>query len=108
LFKASTALVASAAITLVALAIFGYVKGRFTGAAPLRSSIQTVVIGGLAPEWPSSSLERYRDSRDAGHAHFRGSGWISQQELREIADVTFHLFGTWISPKDSSRSIQHV
>jgi predicted membrane protein (TIGR00267 family) len=48
LFKAATALVASAAITLVALAIFGYVKGRFTGAAPLRSSIQTVLIGGLA------------------------------------------------------------
>jgi VIT1/CCC1 family predicted Fe2+/Mn2+ transporter len=48
LFKASTALVASAAITLVALAIFGYVKGHFTGAAPLRSSIQTVLIGGLA------------------------------------------------------------
>jgi predicted membrane protein (TIGR00267 family) len=48
LLKASTALVASVAITLVALAIFGYVKGRFTGAAPLRSSIQTVLIGGVA------------------------------------------------------------
>ncbi len=34
--------------TLVALAIFGYVKGRFTGAPPLRSSIQTMVIGGIA------------------------------------------------------------
>jgi vacuolar iron transporter family protein len=48
LLKASSALVASVAITLVALAIFGYVKGRFTGAAPLRSSIQTVLIGGVA------------------------------------------------------------
>jgi len=38
----------SVAITLVALAIFGYVKGRFTGAVPLRSSIQTVLIGGVA------------------------------------------------------------
>jgi VIT1/CCC1 family predicted Fe2+/Mn2+ transporter len=46
--KASTALVASVAITLLALAIFGYVKGHFTGAAPLRSAIQTVLIGGLA------------------------------------------------------------
>jgi VIT1/CCC1 family predicted Fe2+/Mn2+ transporter len=46
--KASTALVASVAITLLALAVFGYVKGRFTGAAPVRSAIQTVLIGGLA------------------------------------------------------------
>jgi VIT1/CCC1 family predicted Fe2+/Mn2+ transporter len=48
LLKASSALGASVAITLVALAIFGYVKGRFTGAAPLRSAIQTVLIGGVA------------------------------------------------------------
>jgi len=46
--KASTALLASVAITLLALAIFGYVKGRFTGAPPLRSAIQTLLIGGLA------------------------------------------------------------
>jgi hypothetical protein len=31
-----------------ALAIFGYIKGHFTGAPPLRSAIQTVLIGGLA------------------------------------------------------------
>ena len=46
--KASTALVASVAITLLALAVFGYVKGHFTGAAPVRSAIQTVLIGGVA------------------------------------------------------------
>lgn len=46
--SASAALLASVAITLLALAVFGYVKGRFTGAAPLRSSLQTVLIGGLA------------------------------------------------------------
>src|SRR5512136_3003704 len=46
--KASTALVASVAITLLALAASGYVKGHFTGAAPVRSSIQTVLIGGVA------------------------------------------------------------
>ena len=45
---ASTALVASVAITLLALAVFGYVKGHYTGAAPVRSSIQTVLIGGVA------------------------------------------------------------
>jgi VIT1/CCC1 family predicted Fe2+/Mn2+ transporter len=46
--KASAALVASVTITLLALAIFGYVKGRFTGAPPVRSAIQTLLIGGLA------------------------------------------------------------
>jgi VIT1/CCC1 family predicted Fe2+/Mn2+ transporter len=48
LAKASTALPYSVVATIVALAIFGYIKGRFTGAPPLRSSIQTTVIGGLA------------------------------------------------------------
>jgi len=38
----------SVAVTLLALAVFGYIKGRFTGAKPLRSGLQTVVIGGLA------------------------------------------------------------
>jgi VIT1/CCC1 family predicted Fe2+/Mn2+ transporter len=46
--KASTALVASVAITLLALAIFGYVKGHFTGAPPWRTAMQTVLIGGVA------------------------------------------------------------
>ncbi|HEU4402244.1 MAG TPA: VIT1/CCC1 transporter family protein [Candidatus Polarisedimenticolia bacterium] len=38
----------SVLVTLAALAIFGYIKGRFTGTAPLRSAIQTTLIGGLA------------------------------------------------------------
>jgi VIT1/CCC1 family predicted Fe2+/Mn2+ transporter len=42
------ALVWSAVVTLLALAVFGYIKGRFTGSKPGRSSLQTVVIGGLA------------------------------------------------------------
>ena len=46
--KAPTALVASVAITLMALAMFGYVKGHFTGAPPWRSAMQTVLIGGVA------------------------------------------------------------
>ena len=46
--SARMALEYSVAATLVALAIFGYVKGRFTGAHALRSSAQTTVIGGLA------------------------------------------------------------
>jgi VIT1/CCC1 family predicted Fe2+/Mn2+ transporter len=35
-------------VTLVALGLFGFVKGRFTGARPLRSCLQTILIGGLA------------------------------------------------------------
>ena len=46
--SAGSALNASVAITLVALLVFGYVKGRFTGAGPVRSAIQTALIGGLA------------------------------------------------------------
>jgi VIT1/CCC1 family predicted Fe2+/Mn2+ transporter len=46
--NARSALVVSAAVTIVALGIFGYVKGRFTGARPLVSGAQTVVIGGIA------------------------------------------------------------
>jgi VIT1/CCC1 family predicted Fe2+/Mn2+ transporter len=42
------ALAISIAVTLLALFIFGYVKGRFTGARPFRSAVQTVFIGGLA------------------------------------------------------------
>src|ERR1700729_755071 len=44
----SSALTASVAITLVALLVFGGVKGRLTGAGTVRSAVQTVVIGGLA------------------------------------------------------------
>jgi VIT1/CCC1 family predicted Fe2+/Mn2+ transporter len=44
----ATALEASIALTLLALALFGGVKALFTGARPLRSAIQTMVIGGLA------------------------------------------------------------
>ncbi len=42
------ALAASAMITLLALSVFGYVKGRFTTVRPFRSAWQTVIVGGLA------------------------------------------------------------
>jgi len=48
LHSAHSALVVSVAMTLFALAVFGYVKGRFTGTRAVRSASQTVVIGGLA------------------------------------------------------------
>jgi len=48
LHSAREALVWSAAVTLAALGVFGYIKGRFTGSKPRRSALQTIVIGGLA------------------------------------------------------------
>jgi len=43
-----SALIGSVVVTLLALLVFGYVKGRFTTAKPFRSAWQTVVVGGLA------------------------------------------------------------
>ncbi|MDR3404107.1 MAG: VIT1/CCC1 transporter family protein [Chthoniobacter sp.] len=45
---AHRALKVSAVVTLIALAIFGAIKGRFTGVPVVRSGLQTCVIGGLA------------------------------------------------------------
>lgn len=42
------ALTVSVAVTLVALFIFGWVKGKMTGISPWRGGLQTIVIGGLA------------------------------------------------------------
>jgi vacuolar iron transporter family protein len=44
----STALIYSIGFTLVALLVFGFVKGRFTGTRPLRSALQTAFIGSVA------------------------------------------------------------
>jgi VIT1/CCC1 family predicted Fe2+/Mn2+ transporter len=46
--NARTGLIVSAVVTLIALGVFGYIKGRFTGTKPLRGASQTMVIGGLA------------------------------------------------------------
>ena len=46
--SSSAALQVSVGVTLVALFVFGYVKGRFTGINPMRGGAQTVLIGGLA------------------------------------------------------------
>ncbi len=43
-----SALLASVALTAVALLVFGYVKGRFTTARPTRSALQTLLVGALA------------------------------------------------------------
>jgi VIT1/CCC1 family predicted Fe2+/Mn2+ transporter len=44
----TVALLYSIVMTLVALLIFGFVKGRFTGTRPVRSALQTALIGSAA------------------------------------------------------------
>src|SRR5262249_60184321 len=45
-------LIISCGVTAVALAIFGYIKGHFTGTRPARSALPTTPIGGLAAPAP--------------------------------------------------------
>jgi VIT1/CCC1 family predicted Fe2+/Mn2+ transporter len=45
---AHRALELSVAVTLTALLVFGYIKGRFTGTRPVRAALQTLTIGGVA------------------------------------------------------------
>src|ERR1044072_6608481 len=42
------ALLLSVTLTLLALLVFGFIKGRYTGTRPLRSALQTALIGSLA------------------------------------------------------------
>jgi VIT1/CCC1 family predicted Fe2+/Mn2+ transporter len=42
------ALLLSVAVTLIALFAFGFIKGRYTGTRPLRSALQTALIGSVA------------------------------------------------------------
>lgn len=44
----ASALRVSVVVTLAALLVFGYIKGRFTGARPVRSALQTAAIGSVA------------------------------------------------------------
>ncbi len=46
--EAHEALLWSVVITVIALFIFGYVKGTFTGTRPFKSAIQTCLIGSVA------------------------------------------------------------
>jgi VIT1/CCC1 family predicted Fe2+/Mn2+ transporter len=45
---ARTAFAFSVVLTLLALTLFGYIKGHFTGTFPLRSAFQTLLVGGIA------------------------------------------------------------
>jgi VIT1/CCC1 family predicted Fe2+/Mn2+ transporter len=46
--RSDIALPISAIVTLIALFIFGFVKGKFTGSKPFKSAWQTLLVGGLA------------------------------------------------------------
>ena len=46
--SSANALLLSIVLTIIALLIFGFVKGRFTGTRPLRSALQTAFIGSVA------------------------------------------------------------
>ena len=48
LSSATRGLQVSAIVTLAALGVFGYIKGKYTGERALRSAFQTMVIGGVA------------------------------------------------------------
>ncbi len=46
--EAHQALLWSVGVTVIALFVFGYIKGKFTGAKPLKSALQTCFIGSVA------------------------------------------------------------
>jgi VIT1/CCC1 family predicted Fe2+/Mn2+ transporter len=48
LADAPRALQLSVGFTLIALLVFGYIKGRFTGTTPIKNALQTAFIGGIA------------------------------------------------------------
>jgi VIT1/CCC1 family predicted Fe2+/Mn2+ transporter len=48
LHQVQTALSVSIGVTLLALFVFGYIKGRFTGLTPWRGAVQTILVGGIA------------------------------------------------------------
>ena len=46
--RSQSALMVSAALTLAALLVFGFIKGQFAGTKPMRSALHTALVGGLA------------------------------------------------------------
>jgi VIT1/CCC1 family predicted Fe2+/Mn2+ transporter len=44
----TNALLWSIGVTLATLFIFGFIKGRYTGTRPMRSALQTALIGSAA------------------------------------------------------------
>jgi VIT1/CCC1 family predicted Fe2+/Mn2+ transporter len=48
LYAAHDALIVSIVVTIIALFVFGYVQGHYTGAGRWKSAMQTTIVGGLA------------------------------------------------------------
>ena len=48
ILQPESALIVSVIVTLIALFIFGLIKGKFTGSKPIKSAGQTTLVGGLA------------------------------------------------------------
>lgn len=46
--KAGSGLIASSAVTILALGVFGYLKGKYMGTGAATGALQTAVVGGLA------------------------------------------------------------
>ncbi|CAI0412317.1 unnamed protein product [Linum tenue] len=46
--RAQDAVIASVIVTLIALLLFGFAKGHFTGSRPFISALQTALIGAIA------------------------------------------------------------
>src|SRR5260370_16739823 len=57
----------SVAITILALAVFGFVKSRFTGISPWRGAFQTVITGGIAAAPPLFSAPPLSPSFPTSH-----------------------------------------
>ncbi|TXG57083.1 hypothetical protein EZV62_018396 [Acer yangbiense] len=58
---AGEAMVASVILTILALLIFGFAKGYFTGNQPFKSAIQTAFIGAIASAAAYSIAKLFRD-----------------------------------------------
>ena len=48
ILQPESALIVSVIVTLIALFVFGLIKGKFTGSKPIKSAGQTTLVGGLA------------------------------------------------------------
>ncbi|KAF8040085.1 hypothetical protein BT93_B2340 [Corymbia citriodora subsp. variegata] len=57
---ARDALIASVVVTIIALLVFGFIKGHFTGNQPFKSAFQTALIGAVASAAAFSIAKLFR------------------------------------------------
>ncbi|XP_030448089.1 vacuolar iron transporter 1-like [Syzygium oleosum] len=58
---AQDALIASVVVTIIALLVFGFIKGYFTGNRPFKSAFQTALIGAVASAAAFSIAKLFRE-----------------------------------------------